>query len=60
MTLARRLSPCIMCSATCVLYGIRRVVLGENATFVGGETFLRERGVEVRLARLLTRGASAG
>jgi creatinine deaminase len=41
------LSPCVMCSATCVLYRIPRVVLGENATFVGGEELLQASGVEV-------------
>jgi cytosine/creatinine deaminase len=46
-TMYTTLSPCIMCSATCVLYQIPRVVLGENATFVGGEDLLRARGVEV-------------
>ncbi|EIN06445.1 cytosine deaminase [Punctularia strigosozonata HHB-11173 SS5] len=46
-TMYTTLSPCIMCSATCSLYQIPRVVLGENDSFVGGETFLKERGVEV-------------
>jgi creatinine deaminase len=41
------LSPCLMCSATCVLYHIPRVVLGENASFVGGEALLHQSGVEV-------------
>jgi creatinine deaminase len=37
-----------MCSATCILYQIPRVVLGENETFVGGEDLLRGQSVEVR------------
>jgi len=41
------LSPCIMCSATCVLYKIPLVVLAENTNFLGGEDLLRQRGVEV-------------
>jgi cytosine/creatinine deaminase len=41
------LSPCSMCSGTILLYGIPRVVIGENRTFLGGEDYLRARGVEV-------------
>lgn len=41
------LSPCTMCSGAIILFGIRRVVLGENTTFVGGEDILVSRGVEV-------------
>jgi creatinine deaminase len=36
-----------MCTGACLLYGISRVVLGENKTFLGGESYLREHGVEV-------------
>jgi len=36
-----------MCSGAVVLYGIERLVMGENSTFVGGEAFLKSRGVEV-------------
>jgi cytosine deaminase len=36
-----------MCTGTILLYGIPRVVMGENETFVGGEDYLRSRGVEV-------------
>jgi cytosine deaminase len=36
-----------MCSGAILLYGIPRVVMGENRTFVGGEDYLRARGVEV-------------
>lgn len=41
------LSPCDMCSGAILLYGIPRVVVGENRTFRGPEDYLRSRGVEV-------------
>ena len=41
------LSPCDMCSGTVLLYGIPRVVIGENRTFKGPEDYLRSRGVEL-------------
>ena len=41
------LSPCAMCSGAILLYGIRRVVVGENVTFRGEEDLLRSRGVSV-------------
>ena len=41
------LSPCSMCSGAILLYGIPRVVVGENQTFVGEEQLLRSRGVSV-------------
>lgn len=34
-------------TGACLLYGISRVVIGENKNFVGGESYLRSRGVEV-------------
>ncbi|HUH40935.1 MAG TPA: nucleoside deaminase [Castellaniella sp.] len=43
------LSPCIMCSGTILLYGIPRVVIGENQTFMGQEDLLRSHGVEVEV-----------
>ncbi|MBX2870886.1 MAG: nucleoside deaminase [Saprospiraceae bacterium] len=43
------LSPCSMCSGTMLLYGIPKVVIGENRTFMGEEELLRERGVEVEV-----------
>jgi cytosine/creatinine deaminase len=46
-TMYTTLSPCDMCTGAMLLYGIPRVVLGENATFMGGEELLRSRGVEV-------------
>jgi cytosine/creatinine deaminase len=47
LTLVSTLSPCIMCTGTTLLYRIRRVVIGENRNFMGGEDLLRQRGVEV-------------
>lgn len=41
------LSPCAMCSGAILLYGIPRVVIGENRTFTGEEDWLRGRGVEL-------------
>ena len=46
-TMVTTLSPCDMCTGAILLYGIPRVVMGENRTFVGGEDYLRARGVEV-------------
>lgn len=41
------LSPCAMCTGAILLYGIPKVVVGENTTFMGEENLLRSRGVEV-------------
>jgi cytosine/creatinine deaminase len=41
------LSPCSMCSGAILLYGIPKVVIGENQTFMGEERLLRDRGVEI-------------
>jgi cytosine deaminase len=46
-TMVTTLSPCDMCTGAILLYGIPRVVVGENTTFYGGEDYLRSRGVEV-------------
>lgn len=43
------LSPCDMCSGTVLLYGIPKVVVGENQTFQGPEQHLRTRGVELEI-----------
>jgi cytosine/creatinine deaminase len=48
-TLYTTLSPCAMCSGAILLYGIPRVVVGENRTFVGEEELLRTRGVVVEV-----------
>ncbi|MCB0603212.1 MAG: nucleoside deaminase [Saprospiraceae bacterium] len=41
------LSPCPMCTGAILLYGIPKVVIGENKTFLGSEDLLRQNGVEV-------------
>jgi len=43
------LSPCDMCSGAILLYGIRKVVIGENKTFQGPENLLRTRGVQLEI-----------
>ena len=45
------LSPCSMCSGAILLYGIPRVIAGENVTFMGEEEFLRSRGVQVEVVQ---------
>ena len=55
------LSPCDMCSGTALLYGIPKIVVGENRTFRGPEDYVRSRGVEIvvvdnqECAELMTR-----
>lgn len=46
-TLYSTLSPCDMCTGAILLYGIPRVVIGENRTFRGPEDYSRSRGVEL-------------
>ena len=46
-TLYTTLSPCQMCAGTILLYGIPRVVIGENRTFEASEAWLRSQGVDV-------------
>jgi len=46
-TLYTTLSPCPMCTGAILLYGIPRVIVGENVTFQGDEELLRSRGVDV-------------
>jgi len=48
-TLYTTLSPCPMCSGAILLYGIPRVIIGENNTFMGEEVLLRSRGVEIEV-----------
>jgi len=43
------LSPCSMCTGAILLYGIPRVVIGENRTFMGEEELLRSRGVQIEV-----------
>lgn len=46
-TIYTTLSPCSMCSGAILLYGIPRVIVGENRTFMGEEEWLKQRGVEL-------------
>lgn len=46
-TLYSTLSPCDMCSGSVLLYGIPKIVVGENRTFRGPEDYVRSRGVEI-------------
>jgi cytosine deaminase len=48
-TIYSTLSPCDMCSGAILLYGIPRVVVGENRTFRGPEDYVRSRGVELTI-----------
>lgn len=50
-TMYTTLSPCAMCSGAILLYGVARVVVGENRTFVGEEDLLRSRGVQVEVVQ---------
>ncbi|HUH87089.1 MAG TPA: nucleoside deaminase [Pusillimonas sp.] len=43
------LSPCPMCTGAILLYGIPKIIVGENRTFMGDEALLRERGVQVHV-----------
>jgi len=48
-TIYTTLSPCPMCTGAILLYGIPRVVIGENVTFLGAEESLRAAGVEMEV-----------
>ena len=48
-TLYTTLSPCTMCSGAMLLYGVPKVIVGENTTFMGEEELLRSRGVDVEV-----------
>lgn len=50
-TLYTTLSPCAMCSGAILLYGIPKVVVGENRTFLGEEELLRRRGVIIEVVQ---------
>jgi creatinine deaminase len=50
-TLYTTLSPCPMCSGAILLYGIPKIVVGENMTFMGEEALLRSRGVSVEVCQ---------
>ena len=48
-TLYSTLSPCDMCSGAVLLYGIKRVVIGENRTFKGPEEYVSSRGISLEV-----------
>lgn len=48
-TLYSTLSPCDMCSGTALLYKIPRIVIGENKTFQGPESYTRSRGIQLEI-----------
>jgi cytosine/creatinine deaminase len=48
-TLYTTLSPCPMCSGAIILYGIPKIIIGENKTFMGDEEHLKSRGVDVEV-----------
>ena len=47
LTLVSTLSPCIMCTGTTLLFGLKRVIVGENKTFLGAEALMCSNGVQV-------------
>lgn len=47
LTLVSTLSPCIMCSGTALLFGVKRVIVGENKNFLGAEDFMCSNGIQV-------------
>ena len=47
LTLVSTLSPCPMCSGTAILFRIPRVIIGENRTFLGAESWMRHEGIEL-------------
>jgi len=49
-TLYSTLSPCDMCSGAILLYGIPKIIVGENITFRGPEAYVRSKGVELIIA----------
>jgi len=49
LTIVSTLSPCCMCSGTAMLFRIPRVVIGENRSFMGAETWMVDNGVELRV-----------
>lgn len=50
-TIYSTLSPCPMCSGAIILYGIPRVVIGENETFLGGEETMRAAGIDLEVVQ---------
>lgn len=48
-TIYTTLSPCEMCSGAILLYGVPKVVIAENQTYLGAEDLLRQRGVDIEV-----------
>ncbi|WP_150466236.1 nucleoside deaminase [Francisella sp. SYW-9] len=48
-TLYTTLSPCPMCSGAILLYGIKKVIVGENINFMGQEELLKSNGIDVQV-----------
>jgi cytosine deaminase len=53
-TLYTTLSPCAMCSGAILLYGIPRVVIGENQSFMGEEQWLSSHGIQLEVIQNLS------
>jgi len=49
LTLISTLSPCPMCAGTAILFKVPRVIIGENRTFQGAETWMRQSGIELQV-----------
>ncbi len=47
LTLVSTLSPCIMCTGTTLLFGLKRVIIGENKNFLGAEELMCSNGLDV-------------
>ena len=47
LTLVSTLSPCVMCAGTTLLFGVKRVIVGENKNFLGAEVLMCSNGVKV-------------
>ncbi|MDA8745760.1 nucleoside deaminase [Rubripirellula amarantea] len=48
-TLYSTLSPCDMCSGAALLYRIPKIVVGENVTFQGPESYVLGRGIDLQI-----------
>ena len=46
-TMYTTLSPCDMCSGACIMYGVKRVVMGEQKNHKGPHDYLKSRGIEL-------------
>lgn len=51
LTLVSTLSPCSMCAGTAILYRIPHVVIGENRSFMGAESWMRQEGIKLTVLR---------